>query len=71
MPSPDSSDIIASGRGTLPFMTPTERKARALVRLHLTDITSTDMFIESTSEEQAAIVRLVRQYRQLALEVVK
>lgn len=71
MPSPDSSDNIASGRGTLPFMTPTERKARALVRLHLTDITSTDMFIESTSEEQAAIVRLVRQYRQLALEVVK
>ena len=52
-------------------MTPEERKARALVRLHLTDITSTDMFIESTSEEQAAIVRLVRQYRQLALEVVK
>lgn len=52
-------------------MTPQERKARALVRLHLQDITSTDMFIESTTEEQAAIIRLVRQYRQLALEVVK
>ena len=71
MPSPGSSDNIASGRGALPFMTPQERKARALVRLHLTDITSTDMFIESTSEEQAAIIRLVRQYRQLALEVAK
>ena len=49
-------------------MTPQDRKARALLRVHLADIDSTDMFIESSSEEQAAIIQLARQLRRLALE---
>ena len=49
-------------------MTPQDRKARALLRVHLADIDSTDMFIESTSEEQAAIIQLARQLRKIALE---
>ena len=52
-------------------MTPAERKARALVRLHLQDITGTEMFISSTTAEQKAIIQLVRQFRQLALEVAQ